>query len=81
MPPLPTQRSRNQAGTYRHIIKETEQRTALRTPLRFQIISTIEQLEACSVNEIAPHVGMAPESLYYHIKKLVKAGLVRVKTR
>jgi|GEM_PF-2000804 len=64
-----------------HVITRTSQLKALRTPIRQQIIMTMEQLETCSVNELAPCVGLAPESLYYHIGKLKEAGLVRVNHR
>ncbi len=61
-----------------HLITSTKQLRSLKTPIRQQIIAAMAQLKTCSVSELAPHVGLAPESLYYHIKKLARAGLIRV---
>jgi len=41
-----------------------------------RIISILEKREECSVRNIAAHLGMQPESVYYHVHKLVKLGLV-----
>jgi len=64
-----------------HEITTTKQLRALRAPVRHRIIAAMTRLKSCSVKELAPHVGMMPESLYYHVRKLEGAGLIRVKER
>jgi len=60
-----------------HVIRTPDQLKALRTPIRKQIIGFMSYLKSCSVNELAPYVGLAPESIYYHVNNLVQAGLVK----
>lgn len=40
------------------------------------MIAGFEALGACSVRDLAGHLGVAAESLYYHVKLLLAAGLI-----
>ena len=64
-----------------HQITRPAQMRALASPVRMRIISILEKREECSVRNIAAHLGMQPESVYYHVHKLVKLGLVAEKGR
>ena len=63
----------------RYVIGTTAQLSALRSPLRHEILASMEQLGSCSVGELASHLGRPPQSLYYHVLRLAGAGLIRVK--
>ena len=60
--------------TYR--IRSPEQLRALASPVRHRIVAAFEALGRCSVRDLAEHMGVAPESLYYHIGRLESAGLI-----
>ncbi len=62
-------------------IRTPRQLRALRTPVRQEIVGAFRRLGASSVKEIAAEIGRAPETLYYHVHELVKAGIVREKSR
>jgi DNA-binding transcriptional ArsR family regulator len=64
-----------------HLIKDAKQLKALRAPVRQKIVLAMGRLGACTVSALSPHVGLAPESLYYHVNNLVKAGLLKEKDR
>ncbi len=59
-----------------HVIRRAEQVEVLTSPLRHQIVATMELLGPVPVRVLAEHLGREPEALYYHIRKLVAAGLV-----
>ncbi len=66
----------------RYLIKRPEQIELLTSPLRQEIIGAVQSMGTCSVRELALELGTPPDSLYYHLKKLVAAGLlVSVGTR
>ncbi len=46
------------------------------SPPRQRLVAAFEALGTASVRELAEHVGRSPESLYFHVRKLVDAGLV-----
>lgn len=60
----------------RHKITDPKQLLAIGSPIRAQIVSILENTSECSVREMADHLGMQSESIYYHVHALVKAGLV-----
>ncbi len=64
------------AGRSVYSIRRVEQLVAIRSPLAQEMIAAMERLGPCCVNELAAEVGRAAESLYYHIHKLLGAGLV-----
>ncbi len=55
---------------------------ALRTPLRQRVLEAFERHGPLSVGELGAHMRRVPETLYYHVSALEKAGLlVRSATR
>ena len=58
------------------LISTVAQMEALTSPVRHQIHLAMEMLGECSVNELAERMGRVPETLYYHIRRLEKAGIV-----
>jgi len=51
------------------------------SPVRVRLLAVAASAEPLSVAELAAQVGMAPASLYYHVQKLVTAGLLRERGR
>jgi hypothetical protein len=45
--------------------------------MRQEIVDAITALGPCSITELAVHLGRAADSLYFHVNKLVKVGLVQ----
>lgn len=50
---------------------------ALASTVRQDIVDTLQALGAASVPEVAAHMDRASDSLYYHVRALLKAGLIR----
>jgi len=61
----------------KYVIRSPEQLKALRTPIRHRVLNAVLGLGRCSVAEIAERLEWKAESLYYHVKALMDAGLVR----
>lgn len=59
------------------VIRRADQVEALASPVRQEIVATMERLGPCAARELAARLGREPESLYYHLRKLVAVGLVR----
>lgn len=57
-------------------ISDPAQIRALESPMRQEIVDAITGLGPSSITELAAFLGRAPDSLYFHIKKLVKVRLV-----
>ena len=60
----------------RYLIKRTEQIELLASPLRQEIVDAVRAMGTCSARELAPELGTSPDSLYYHLRKLVAGGLL-----
>jgi len=60
----------------RDSIREPEQIRALRSPVRQEIVDTVQSLGACSVAEIARELGRPADGLYYHLAALLRVGLL-----
>lgn len=58
------------------LVSTVGQMEALASPVRHQIHLAMEMLGECSVNELAERMGRVPETLYYHIRRLKKVGIV-----
>ena len=69
------------AGTKRRprtlTIRSDEQRRALASPLRLELIGLFVEREALSVAQIAQRMGRPATAIYYHVQLLEKAGLLR----
>ena len=59
------------------VIRRADQLEVLASPVRQQIVATMERLGPCGARELAEHLGREPEALYYHLRKLGSVGLVR----
>lgn len=57
-------------------IRDPRQIEALATPARQEVIDALQVNGPCSVAELAASLGRAPDSLYYHVRKLEKVGLI-----
>ncbi len=58
------------------LVSTVDQMEALASPVRHQIHLAMEMLGRCSVNQLAERMDRVPETLYYHIRRLEKVGLV-----
>ena len=58
------------------MIRRPEQLELLASPLRQQVVATVAELGECSISELASELGCPADSLYYHVRKLAKAGLL-----
>lgn len=58
-------------------IKEPAHIRALESPMRQEIVDAITAIGPCSITELASYLGRAADSLYFHVKKLVKVRLVQ----
>ncbi len=66
--------ARDRVATYR--IQDTRQIECLASPARQEVVDALTALGPCSIAELADDLGRAPDSLYYHVRALTRAGLV-----
>jgi AcrR family transcriptional regulator len=59
-----------------YIIRREEQRKALSSPMRMEILGQFTTLEGMSIAEVAERMGRPPASLYYHFRLLEQVGLL-----
>ena len=60
-----------------HMIRGGKQLAALRAAARQEIVDVLERLGSVSVAELAAAVGRPADALYFHLRALSRAGLVR----
>jgi DNA-binding transcriptional ArsR family regulator len=58
-------------------IADVRQIRALSSPLRQDILDAVTAIGPCSVAELAAVIDRRPDGLYYHVRRLVKVGLLR----
>ncbi|MCZ6766064.1 MAG: helix-turn-helix domain-containing protein [bacterium] len=58
------------------LVSTVDQMEALASPVRHQIHIAMEMLGRCSVNQLAERMGRVPETLYYHIRRLERVGII-----
>lgn len=58
-------------------ISDVRQIRALSSPIRQDILDAVTAIGPCSVAELAAAIDRRPDGLYYHIRRLVKVGLLR----
>jgi predicted ArsR family transcriptional regulator len=63
-----------------YLIKRRDQLATLESAVRQEIVDTIQAAGPVSAVEIATLMGRPADALYYHLKRLVRVGLVVVKT-
>lgn len=49
---------------------------ALASPIRQEIVDAVVAAGPCTVAALARHVGRAPDSLYFHVRRLLAVGLL-----
>ncbi len=59
------------------VLSRPAQVRAASSPTAHRLLGALERLGPASVRELAEQVGMAPASLYYHVRRLVEVGVVR----
>lgn len=59
-----------------YIIRRAEQRKALSSPIRMEILGQFITHEGMSIAEVAQRMGRPPASLYYHFRLLEQVGLL-----
>lgn len=57
-------------------IDRPAQLRALGSPVRQEILDVLESAGPCPVAELGRLLGRAPDSLYFHVRQLVRVGLV-----
>ena len=60
-----------------YVVRRADQRAALTSPLRLEIMEHFFVAGPAAVDEVAARMGRAPDSLYYHVRMLAKVGLLR----
>ncbi len=58
------------------LVRTAEQVRALAGPLPHRITAVMERLGPCTVREVAEAIGEKPETLYYHVRRLHRLGLL-----
>ncbi|MCG3125896.1 MAG: hypothetical protein CHACPFDD_00723 [Phycisphaerae bacterium] len=75
--PRPARRGPPAAGAT-VVIRRPAQWDALLAPVRVELIEFLKLIGPSSVAQLARHMGRAPRSLYYHVGRLMAAGVVEV---
>lgn len=62
-----------------YVIRRRDQIAALESAVRQEIVDTIQAAGPLSASEISGLMGRPADALYYHLKRLVKVGLLLVR--
>ncbi|MBL0928182.1 MAG: helix-turn-helix transcriptional regulator [Phycisphaerales bacterium] len=57
-------------------VDRDDQLMALTSPARQEVLDGVQAIGPCSIAELAELIGRPPDSLYYHVRKLVDVGLL-----
>jgi len=76
----PTAATASGAPALPYVIRARAQVRALASPARQEIVDALVAAGPCPIAELAAHTGRAPDSLYFHINRLMKVGLVIERT-
>ena len=60
----------------RLVIDDPKQLACLTSPVRLEMLETFGVWGPCGVADVARRMERAPDSLYYHLRKLVEVGLL-----
>ena len=60
----------------RLVIDDPRQLAALASPVRLELLEQFGLWGPCAVADVAGRMERAPDSLYYHVRKLVELGLL-----
>jgi DNA-binding Lrp family transcriptional regulator len=58
------------------VLRRPEQLRAVTSTVAHQIVSVMERVRRATVSELAHEVGLPAASLYYHVRKLRRAGVL-----
>ena len=58
------------------LIGKSDQLRALASPMRQELLDVLEAAGPSAISELAERLGRAPDSLYFHVRELVRVGLV-----
>lgn len=58
------------------LVRSRAQLRALVSPARQEIVDALVAAGPCSIADLAAHTGRAPDSLYFHVRRLITVGLV-----
>jgi predicted transcriptional regulator len=58
-------------------VRLTEQREALTSPLRLELLEHLAVIGPASVRGLAARMGRTPHALHYHVRLMERAGLLR----
>lgn len=58
------------------VVGRPEQLAALTSPVRLELLEQFGLREPCAVADVALRMERTPDSLYYHVRKLVEVGLL-----
>jgi DNA-binding transcriptional ArsR family regulator len=59
-----------------HAVRDPAQIAALAAPLRASLLDLVERRGASAVRELAEQLGVQPDTLHYHVRRLVEIGLL-----
>lgn len=59
------------------VVEDPRQRRALASPLRLELVGQFTGGEPMSIAELAERMGRSATSLYHHVRKLERVGLLR----
>ena len=65
------------AETQTYLIRREEQLAALTAATRQEVVDVLAQMGTVSVRELAAALGRPADALYFHLRALARAGLVR----
>lgn len=59
------------------VVREVAQVRALTGPMPHRLVSAFERMGQCTVGELSDELDEPAESLYYHVRRMVGAGVLR----
>lgn len=59
-----------------HALRDPTQIAALAAPLRASLLDLVERRGPSAVRELAEQLGVQPDTLHYHVRRLVEIGLL-----
>lgn len=66
----------NRLRTQSDAIESARQVRGLRAPARQEIVDALQSMGPSTIAELGAELGRAPDSLYYHVKAMLKLGLI-----
>lgn len=65
----------------RHVLDRPAQVRAASSPTAQRLLGAVERTGPCSAAELEEHIGLPRASLYYHLNRLARVGVLRRTTR